>query len=69
MKEQESEIRSTEVKRSHLRPMEIVQRTGLSKSFVMAEIYAGRLKGNRIGRAWLVSVEAFERWTCGDEAA
>ncbi|MGI8484660.1 MAG: helix-turn-helix domain-containing protein [Thermomicrobiales bacterium] len=43
-----------------------MQRTGLSKSFVMNEIWSGRLRGHRIGRAWLVSVEEFERWIQGD---
>ncbi|MGI8485994.1 MAG: helix-turn-helix domain-containing protein [Thermomicrobiales bacterium] len=52
--------------RSHLRPIEIAQCTGLSKSFVMNEIWSGRLRGHRIGRAWLVSVEEFDRWIQGD---
>ncbi len=69
MQEQQSEIRSTEVKRSHLRPIEIVQRTGLSKSFVMNEIYTGRLKGHRIGRAWLVPIEEVDRWIRGKDQA
>lgn len=55
--------------RSHLRPIEIVQRTGLSKSFVMNEIYAGRLKGHRIGRAWLVAIEEIDRWIQGEDQA
>jgi len=53
--------------RSHLRPMEIVERTGLSKAFVMKELYAGRLKGFRVGRAWLVPVEELDRWIRGGD--
>ncbi len=53
--------------RSHLRPVEIVERTGLSKAIVMKELYAGRLKGFRVGRAWLVPIEEVDRWIRGGD--
>lgn len=53
--------------RSHLRPMEIVEQTGLSKAFVMKELYAGHLKGFRVGRAWLVPVPEVDRWIRGGD--
>lgn len=53
--------------RSHLRPMEIVQRTGLSKTYVMTEIYKGHLRGYKVGRAWLVPVEEVDRWIRGED--
>ncbi len=59
--------RKPEPIRSHLRPIEIVRRTGLSKTFVMNEIYSGRLKGYRVGRAWLVPTEEVDRWICGGD--
>jgi excisionase family DNA binding protein len=51
--------------RQFLRPSEVVQLTGLSKSTVFAALYSGELKGHRVGRAWLVAVEDVERWVRG----
>ncbi len=51
-----------EAGRTHVRPMDIVRSTGLSKGMVMSEIYCGRLKGFRVGRAWLIPTEEFDRW-------
>ncbi|MDQ3655792.1 MAG: helix-turn-helix domain-containing protein [Chloroflexota bacterium] len=58
-----------DVRRRYLRPMEIVAQTGLSKGMVFNALYAGELKGHRVGRAWLIPVEEMERWIRGDELA
>lgn len=48
-----------------VRPRDVVEATGLSKSTVMAALRSGQLKGVRYGRAWLVPVSAVEEWLRG----
>ncbi len=55
--------------RLYWRPRDIVEQTGLSKSTVMAALYAGELEGHRVGRAWLIPHDALERWIRGHEHA
>ena len=51
----------------YFRPADVVRSTGLSKSTVMAAIWSGQLEAYRMGRAWLVPVEAVDRWIRGDD--
>ncbi len=60
---------SVAIERLYYRPSEIVQLTGLAKSTVFAALYSGELEGHRVGKAWLVSVTAVDRWIRGDKAA
>jgi excisionase family DNA binding protein len=57
-----------QTERRYFRPMDVVRQTGLSKSAVMAALWAGDLEAYRLGRAWLIPVEAVDRWI-RDEAA
>ena len=52
--------------RRYLRPMDAVRRTGLSKSAVMAALWSGQLEAYRVGRAWLIPIEAVDRWIRGE---
>lgn len=52
--------------RRYVRPIEVVQITGLSKSAVMAALWSGELEGYQKGRAWVIPVEAVDRWILGD---
>lgn len=56
-----------DLERTYLRPMDVVRRTGLSKSTVMAAIWSKELEAYRLGRAWLIPVEAIDRWIRGDD--
>jgi excisionase family DNA binding protein len=51
--------------RRYLRPMDVVQQTGLSKSTVMAALWSGHLEAYRMGRAWLIPSAAVDRWIRG----
>ena len=51
--------------RTHLRPAEVAARTGLSKSAVFHALYTGKLRATRVGRAWLVPIEAVQEWLDG----
>lgn len=53
--------------RRYIRPMDVVRQTGLSKSAVMAALWSGDLEAYRMGRAWLIPVEAVDRWVRGGE--
>jgi excisionase family DNA binding protein len=53
------------VDRRYLRPVDVVRQTGLSKSAVMAALWTGDLKAYRMGRAWLIPVEAVDAWIRG----
>lgn len=53
----------------YLRPADIVEMTGLAKSTVMDALWSGRLTGHRLGRAWLIPVEAVDEWIRGDDRA
>lgn len=55
--------------RKYLRPADVARQTGLSKSTVMAALWSGQLKAFRKGRAWLVPIDAIDRWIRGDDAA
>ncbi len=55
--------------RRYVRPAEVVQMTGLSKSAVMAALWSGQLEAYQKGRAWLIPVEAIDRWVRGDDEA
>jgi excisionase family DNA binding protein len=62
MVEETKTTRAAATERTHLRPVEIAARTGLSKTLIMREIYRGELKAHRVRRAWIVPVEELERW-------
>lgn len=53
--------------RKYLRPADVVKQTGLSKSSVMAALWSGRLEAYRLGRAWLIPVEAVDQWIRGED--
>lgn len=56
--------------RRYVRPADVVLLTGLSKSAVMAALWSGQLEAYRMGKAWLIPVEAVDRWIRGaDQAA
>jgi len=55
--------------RRYLRPSDVVLLTGLSKSAVMEALWSGQLEGYRMGKAWLIPVEAVDRWIRGDDQA
>jgi len=50
----------------YLRPSDVVMQTGLSKSTVFAALWSGKLEAYRHGRAWLIPVEAVDRWIRGE---
>ena len=54
-----------QVGRTYLRPADVVRQTGLSKSAVMAALWSGQLEAYRLGQAWLIPVEAIDRWIRG----
>lgn len=54
--------------RKYVRPAVVIRDTGLSKSTVMAALWSGELEGYRKGRAWLIPVEAVDRWIRGEDA-
>lgn len=54
--------------RKYVRPAQVVRHTGLSKSTVMQALWSGELEGYRRGKAWLIPVEAVDRWIRGDDA-
>ncbi len=54
-----------QVGRTYLRPADVVRQTGLSKSTIMAALWSGQLEAYRLGRAWLIPVEAIDRWIRG----
>lgn len=54
--------------RKAYRPREIAEMYGLGLQTVYDALYAGRLTGNRVGRAWVVAVEDVERWVRGGTA-
>jgi excisionase family DNA binding protein len=56
-----------DAERKYLRPADVVKQTGLSKSSVMAALWSGQLEAYRLGRAWLVPVEAVDRWIRGGD--
>ena len=58
-----------ETARRYLRPSDVVLQTGLSKSAVMEALWSGQLEAYRIGKAWLIPVEAVDRWIRGDDQA
>lgn len=52
--------------RTYLRPTDVVRQTGLSKSAVMTALWSRKLEGYRLGKAWLIPVDAVDRWIRGD---
>lgn len=58
----EDSARVTLGDRQYVRPMDVVKRTGLSKSFVMAALRCGALRGHRVGKAWVIDVAEVEQW-------
>ncbi len=56
---------SMESTRTHLRPIEVAARTGLSKGTVFHGLHTGQLRAHRIGRAWVIPIEAIEEWLRG----
>ncbi len=59
---------SEPVDRKYVRPADVVRQTGLSKSAVFHALWSGELKAYRKGKAWLIPVEAVDRWIRGDDA-
>jgi excisionase family DNA binding protein len=57
-----------DAERKYLRPADVVKQTGMSKSSVMAALWSGQLEAYRLGRAWLVPVEAVDRWVRGGDS-
>lgn len=54
--------------RKYYRPREVAAVTGISASAVFEALYAGELEGYRLGRAWLVPVDAVDTWVRGKAA-
>ncbi len=54
------------VDRLYLRPSEVVKMTGLSKASVFEALWSGDLKGYRVGKAWLIPVDALHEWVRGN---
>lgn len=52
--------------RKYIRPSDVVRQTGLSRSCVFEALWSGELEGYRRGKAWLIPVEAVDRWIRGD---
>ncbi len=59
---------SDDLARRYYRPREVAKVTGVSASAVFEALYAGQLEGYRLGRAWLVPVDAVDRWIRGAAA-
>ena len=55
--------------RKYLRPVDVVRQTGLSKSMVMSALYTGKLEAYRVGKAWVIPVDALDRWVRGEDNA
>jgi excisionase family DNA binding protein len=53
------------VDRLYYRPSEVVKMTGLSKAAVFEALWSGDLKGYRVGKAWLIPVDALHEWVRG----
>lgn len=51
--------------RQYLRPREITEMTGQSKSKVYKSLRDGDLCGHRIGGTWLIHVDDLQRWIEG----
>lgn len=62
------DIQRAVTERWYIRPNDVVERTGLSKSKVFAALYSGELRGFRRGKSWLIPVEELRRWVEGDAA-
>lgn len=65
----ETQRSEVETERKYIRPADVVKQTGLSKSSVMAALWSGHLEAYRLGRAWLIPVEAVDRWIRGEDAS
>lgn len=59
-------VKTPEIRR-YVRPMDVVRQVGLSKSTVMAAIWSGELEAFRKGRAWLIPIDAVDRWVRGED--
>ncbi len=53
--------------RRYVRPADVVLLTGLSKSAIMAALWSGQLEAYRMGKAWLIPVDAVDRWIRGGD--
>lgn len=53
------------INRRYCRPIEAAQTTGLAKSTIMAALWSGQLEAYRVGRAWVIPVDALDRWIRG----
>lgn len=52
--------------RRYIRPADVVRQTGLSKSAVFAALWSGELEAYRRGKAWLIPIDAVDRWIRGE---
>jgi len=55
--------------RKYVRPIDVVNASGLSKSTVMAALWSGELEAIRKGRSWLIPIDAVDRWIRGEQNA
>ena len=46
----------------YVRPADVLRQTGLSKSSVFTVLWSGELEAYRKGWAWLIPVDAVDRW-------
>jgi excisionase family DNA binding protein len=51
--------------RQYIRPREVTELTGLSKSKVQRSLQTGELRGHRVGGTWLIHVEDLRSWIEG----
>lgn len=63
------DIRHVTAERKYVRPIEVVQQTGLSRSAVMGALWSGELRAFRKGRAWLIPIEEVDDWVRRDNYA
>lgn len=62
------EKRDGAVLRRYVRPADVVNASGLSKSTIMQALWSGELEAIRKGKAWLIPVDAVDRWLRGEDA-
>ena len=48
--------------RLYLRPAEVIKATGISRSVVYQALLSGTLRGVRVGRSWVVPLDAVHEW-------
>lgn len=62
-----SEMPAITIGRLYYRPLEASRVSGLSKSAIMAALWSGELEAYRVGKAWLIPVDALDRWIRGGD--